>query len=74
LQELVASNPEPRNWKGIIISVLVILSVILMVGLAVLWMTPPDPGPRDDESPHFFRVHSMIFSNFYELSVFLTTW
>ena len=28
------------------ISILVILSVILMVGLAVYWMTPPDPGPR----------------------------
>ena len=44
----MASNPEPRNWKGIIISILVILSVILMVALAVVWMTPPDPGPRDD--------------------------
>jgi amino acid transporter len=46
----VASNPEPRNWKGIIISVLVILSVILMVALAVVWMTPPDPGPRHNDS------------------------
>jgi len=45
-QELVASNPEPRNWKGIIISILVIGLVITLVALSVIWMTPPDPGPR----------------------------
>ena len=43
---MVASNPEPRNWKGIVISVLCILFVILLVALSVVWMTPPDPGPR----------------------------
>eukprot|EP00090_Calanus_glacialis_P007913 TRINITY_DN16308_c0_g1_i1.p1 TRINITY_DN16308_c0_g1~~TRINITY_DN16308_c0_g1_i1.p1 ORF type:complete len:847 (-),score=98.44 TRINITY_DN16308_c0_g1_i1:552-3092(-) len=45
-QELVASNPEPRNWKGIVISILCILFVILLVAVSVVWMTPPDPGPR----------------------------
>ena len=45
-QELVASNPEPRNWKGIVISILCILFVILLVVASVVWMTPPDPGPR----------------------------
>ena len=45
-QELVASNPEPRNWKGIVISILCILFVILLVMASVVWMTPPDPGPR----------------------------
>jgi len=45
-QELVASNPEPRNWKGIVISILVILFVIVLVAASVVWMTPPDPGPR----------------------------
>ena len=45
-QELVASNPEPRNWKGIVISILCILFVILLVMASVVWMTPLDPGPR----------------------------
>ena len=37
LQELVASNPEPRNWRANIISVLVILFVILMVVVRLIF-------------------------------------
>ena len=46
LQELVAAVPSQRNWKGMAIAILVILSVIGMVALAVYIVTPEDPGPR----------------------------
>ena len=46
LQELVAAVPSQRNWKGMAIAILVILSVIGLVALAVVIVTPPDPGPR----------------------------
>ena len=46
LQELVAAVPSQRNWKGMGISIFVILSVIGLVALAVVVVTPPDPGPR----------------------------
>jgi len=42
----VASNPEPRNWRANIISVMVILFVLVLVSLSVIYMTPKDPGPR----------------------------
>ena len=42
----MASNPEPRNWRANIISVLVILLVLVLVSLSVVYMTPQDPGPR----------------------------
>ena len=45
-QELVAAVPSQRNWKGMFIAILVILSVIAMVALAVHIVTPEDPGPR----------------------------
>ena len=45
-QELVAAVPSQRNWKGMGIAILVILSVIGLVALAVVIITPPDPGPR----------------------------
>ena len=42
----MAAVPSQRNWKGMAIAILVILSVIGMVALAVYIVTPPDPGPR----------------------------
>ncbi|KAA0199519.1 hypothetical protein HAZT_HAZT005037 [Hyalella azteca] len=44
--ELGADEPEQRNWKGIIIAVLVICSVIGMIITSVMLLTPPDTGPR----------------------------
>ncbi len=45
-QELVAATPSQRNWKGIAIALLVIGGVIGLVALAVVIITPEDPGPR----------------------------
>ena len=45
-QELVAATPSTRNWKGIFISLGVILFVIGLVGISVAALTPKDPGPR----------------------------
>ena len=45
-QELVAVIPSQQNWKGIGISLIVILSVIGLVAFAVFLMTPTDTGPR----------------------------
>ena len=42
----MAAVPSQRNWKGMGISLFVILSVIGLVALAVVVVTPPDPGPR----------------------------
>lgn len=42
----MAATPSQRNWKGIAIALLVIASVIGLVALAVVIMTPPDTGPR----------------------------
>ncbi|XP_059088901.1 dipeptidyl peptidase 4-like isoform X2 [Tigriopus californicus] len=44
--ELVAATPNQRNWKGIAIALLVIGLVIALVALAVVIVTPPNPGPR----------------------------
>lgn len=46
LQELGADEPEERNWKGIIIAVVVICFVIGMIITSVMLLTPPDTGPR----------------------------
>ena len=42
----MAAVPSQRNWKGMAIAILVILSVIGLVALAVVIVTPEDPGPR----------------------------
>ena len=45
-QDLAVSTPNQRNWKGIIIAVLVICFVLGMIITSVLLLTPPDQGPR----------------------------
>ena len=42
----MAAVPSQHNWKGMGISIFVILSVIGLVALAVVVVTPLDPGPR----------------------------
>ena len=46
LQELVSMPTKSRDWKGIFISVLVILGVVAMVLLAIKIVTPPPEPPR----------------------------
>ena len=43
-QELVSMPSKSRDWKGIFISLLVILSVVGMVLISIKVVTPP-PGP-----------------------------
>lgn len=46
MQELVAATPSQRNWKGIVISLLVICMVCGLIGFAIYLLRPPDDGPR----------------------------
>lgn len=45
-QDLVASGAPDRNWRGIIIAVLVISCVLALIVTSVVLLTPPDEGPR----------------------------
>ncbi|PSN35846.1 hypothetical protein C0J52_15483 [Blattella germanica] len=45
-QELVSSNPNQRNWRGILIALLVIVIVLALIVTSVVLLTPPDDGPR----------------------------
>ncbi|XP_039952053.1 inactive dipeptidyl peptidase 10 [Bactrocera tryoni] len=44
--ELVSSNPNQRNWRGIFIALLVIIIVLALIVTSVVLLTPPDEGPR----------------------------
>lgn len=44
--ELVSGNPNQRNWRGILIALLVIIIVLALIVTSVVLLTPPDEGPR----------------------------
>ena len=46
LQDLVTANTEDRNWKGIIVAVVVICTILALIVTSVILLTPPDEGPR----------------------------
>ncbi|XP_071744838.1 prolyl endopeptidase FAP isoform X2 [Lepeophtheirus salmonis] len=50
LRELVATSGSDRNWKGMLIAIVVILAVLGLILLSVLWMTPPpDTSPKGEK-------------------------
>ncbi|XP_065353279.1 inactive dipeptidyl peptidase 10-like isoform X2 [Cloeon dipterum] len=46
VQELVASTPNQRNWRGILIALLVIMAVLGLIVFSIVLLSPPDEGPR----------------------------
>ncbi|XP_046386963.1 inactive dipeptidyl peptidase 10-like isoform X2 [Ischnura elegans] len=71
LEELVASTPNQRNWRGILIALLVIVAVLGLIMFSIVLLSPPDEGPR--VSGRKFSI-SDLTSDRFKLPRFNGTW
>ncbi|CAH1163711.1 unnamed protein product [Phaedon cochleariae] len=46
VEELVVSSPSERNWRGILIALLVIIAVLGLIVFSIVLVSPPEEGPR----------------------------
>ncbi|XP_055300949.1 inactive dipeptidyl peptidase 10 isoform X4 [Sitodiplosis mosellana] len=46
IEELVASSPSQRNWRGIFIALLVIAAVLGLIVFSIVLLSPEDEGSR----------------------------
>ncbi|KAL0277472.1 UNVERIFIED_CONTAM: hypothetical protein PYX00_004738 [Menopon gallinae] len=61
-EELVSANTQQRNWRGILIALLVIIFVLALIVTSVVLLTPPDEGPRVRGAR--FKLHDILGHEF----------
>lgn len=66
----MSTGPQ-RNWRGILIALLVIAVVLALIVTSVALLTPPDQGPR--VRGHRLRLHDILDREFTPLR-FNGTW
>ncbi|XP_017772534.1 PREDICTED: inactive dipeptidyl peptidase 10 [Nicrophorus vespilloides] len=64
-EELVSSNTNQRNWRGILIALMVIVIVLALIVTSVVLLTPPDEGPRIKGTR--FRLQDILGHDFQPL-------
>lgn len=67
----MSANTQQRNWRGILIALLVIVVVLALIVTSVVLLTPPDEGPRVRGAR--FKLHDILGHEFQALR-FNGTW